>query len=112
MQLEVERRASRRYQVRLHIHYHVSEKGSASRSATATTCDMSTGGLSFRSRKSLPVGSHVEMLVEWPAKHRDDPVELQMTGFIVRSGAGRTAVRITFWRFRVDSAAESIRATA
>jgi hypothetical protein len=75
---------------------------------------MSTTGLSFRTRKPVPVGSHVEMIVDWPAKYGDDqPIDLQLTGFVVRSDSTRTAVRVTSRRFRINSHFhEEYRATA
>ncbi|HEY2016781.1 MAG TPA: hypothetical protein VGH38_24925 [Bryobacteraceae bacterium] len=68
---------------------------------------MSTNGLSFRSRKPLPVGTHIEMVVDWPPRFGDIyPIDLVMTGFIVRSAAGTTAVRVASKKFRVNQAAE------
>jgi len=62
----------------------------------------------------LPVGAHVELVIEWPNRYEDAyPVELLATGFIVRSEGGRTAVRVTSRKLRVDQApAQSLRATA
>lgn len=77
------------------------------------TREMSTSGLSFRTRKPLPVGSHIEMIVDWPAKYADtQPIDLQLTGFIVRSDGLRTAVRVTSRRFRINSHFEPYRAMA
>ncbi len=105
MILTAERRRSRRYDLHLPVHYRVSERGSAARSGTGTTCEVSTNGLSFRTRKPLRVGSHVEMVIDWPAKFADEfPVDLRMTGFIVRSRNGRVGVRITSHKFRVETA--------
>jgi hypothetical protein len=74
---------------------------------------MSTTGLSFRTRKPLPVGSHIELIIDWPAKYQDDqPIDLQLTGFVVRSDHGRTAVRVTSRRFRINPQTEPYRATA
>ena len=76
----------RRYELHLPVHYRISQKGVVARWGTGMTREMSTTGLSFRTRKPLPVGSHVEMIVDWPAKYADDqPIDLQLTGFIVRS---------------------------
>jgi PilZ domain len=103
--LPVERRASNRYDVRLPIHYRISQRGGIERSGTGTTFEMSSTGLSFRSRKPLPIGAHLEMIVEWPARYGDlYPIDLQATGFVVRSESGRTAVRVTSRRFRVLTA--------
>ena len=56
-----DRRENRRYEIRLPLHYRVSEKGAPPRSGSGNTCDLSTGGLSFRCRRALPVGTHIEM---------------------------------------------------
>jgi hypothetical protein len=54
------------------------------------------------------------MSIEWPSKYGDlYPIELQATGFIVRSVGGRIAVRVTSRKFHVDTALqEPYRATA
>jgi c-di-GMP-binding flagellar brake protein YcgR len=108
-----ERRETRRYDLHLPIHYRVSQKGTITRWGTGTTREISTSGLSFRTRKPLPVGSHVEMIVDWPAKYSEEqPMDLQLTGFVVRSDGSRTAVRVTSRRFRINSHFEDYRATA
>jgi hypothetical protein len=54
------------------------------------------------------------MVIEWPARYDDVyPIDLQATGFVVRSENGRTAVRVTSRKFRVMSApAQSIPVSA
>ena len=111
--LAQERRASRRYELHLPVHFRVSQKGVIARWGSGLTRDISTSGLSFRTRKPIPVGSHVELVVDWPAKYAEaQPIDLQLTGFVVRSDSGRTAVRITSHRFRIDSQSQPYRATA
>jgi hypothetical protein len=112
--LSMERRTSNRYDVRLQVHYRVSQRGGMDRSGTGTTYDMSSSGLSFRSRKPLPIGAHLEMVIEWPARYEDIyPIDLQATGFVVRSENGRTAVRVTSRKFRVlADSAQSVPASA
>jgi hypothetical protein len=68
------------------------------------TRDISTAGLSFRCRRALPVGAHIELNIEWPARHNSEPIDLQLTGFVMRSDNGRTAVRVTSHRFRMAEA--------
>jgi hypothetical protein len=60
------------------------------------------------------VGAHIEIGVEWPSKYGDlYPIELQVTGFIVRSVGGKIGVRVTSRKFRVDAMLEQpYRATA
>jgi len=108
-----DRRDNRRYEIRLPLHYRVSEKGAPPRSGSGTTCELSTRGLSFRCRRALPVGTHIEMTVDWPPRYGDIyPIDLVMTGFIVRSMGGRTAVRVSSRKFRVNAAEVSYQATA
>src|SRR5580658_7252124 len=110
----IERRANTRYELRLPLRYRVSRKGEPTYIGTGLTQDLSIHGISFRCRKSLPVGAHVEVLVDWPAKYADAyPIELQVTGFVLRSNNGRTAVRMTSHRLRVSELpAEPVRVSA
>jgi hypothetical protein len=95
------------------VHFRISQKGIVPRWGTGLTRDISTSGLSFRTRKPLPVGSHIELVLDWPAKYAEQQtIDLQLTGFIVRSDSGRTAVRITSHRFRIDSQTQPYQATA
>ena len=109
-----ERRHNRRYPLRLPLQYRLSLKGEAPRTGSGMTMDMSANGISFRSRRPLPPGAHIEIVVNWPAKHADMyPIDLQLTGFVVRSDPSRTAVRMTSKRFKIAQIpAEPIRATA
>ena len=52
--------------------------------------------------------------MDWPPRYGDIyPIDLVMTGFIVRSVGGRTAVRVASRKFRVNAeAAVAYRATA
>jgi hypothetical protein len=103
-----ERRQTRRYELRLPLRYRVSEKGAAPCTGSGSTCDMSTTGLSFRCRRALPVGAHVELIIDWPPRYGDVyPIELQVTGFIVRTENGRIGVRVTSRKFRVDQVPEA-----
>src|SRR3982751_3616920 len=99
-----DRRLNQRYSIHLPIHFRVSQKGATTRWGTGVTCDISSNGVSFRCRRPLPIGSHVEMIVDWPAQYGDTyPIDLQATGFVVRSTATRAAVRMTSRRFRIET---------
>jgi hypothetical protein len=93
---------NRRFNIHLPIHFRVSQKGETSRWATGVTCDISSCELTFRCRKPLPVGAHVEMFIEWPARQDDYPLELVATGFVVRSSASKASVSMTAHRFRTE----------
>ncbi len=112
--LFAERRQHPRYAVHMPVDYHVSQKGRIARAGSGFSLDMSSSGLSFRSRGVLPEGAHIEMVIDWPVKYADVyPVDLLVTGFVVRSDTHQTAVRITSRKFRVAEApTEPIRASA
>jgi hypothetical protein len=109
-----ERRADPRYGVRLPLHYRIAQRGQPVISGAGLTLDVSTNGISFRCRKPLPLGVHIEVSVAWPALYRDMyPIDLLGTGFVVRSDRGRAAMRMTSHRLRVSSIpAEAVRASA
>jgi hypothetical protein len=110
----IERRTHPRYDLRLPLRYRISQKGTAPFTGTGSTHDLSVHGISFRCRKPLPVGAHIELLVDWPAKYGDlYPIELQVTGFVLRSASGKAAVRMTSHRYRVSEIPiETVRASA
>jgi len=100
-----DRRVNQRFAIHLPIHFRVSQKGASSRWGSGVTCDISSGGVSFRCRRPLPVGAHIEMLIDWPAKYDEVyPIDLQSTGFIVRSDGNKTSVRMTARHLRINAA--------
>jgi hypothetical protein len=67
------------------------------------TYDLSTSGVAFHCRRPLPVGAHIEMSIAWPVKYQDAyPVDLLITGLIMRSESGRTVARMTSHKLRAD----------
>jgi hypothetical protein len=91
-----------RFNLQLPIHFRVSQRGETSRWASGVTCDMSSTGVTFRCRKALPVGAHIEMAIEWPERQDSYQMELLATGFVVSSSATKAEVNMTAHRFRVD----------
>ena len=75
-----------------------------SRWAKAGVRDISSSGVCFRSAKPCPVGSYVEMVINWPVK-RDDmqAMSIEATGVVVRYDRGRVGVRMTSCELRVES---------
>jgi PilZ domain len=110
----IERRAHPRFDLRLPLHYRVTQKGVAPYIGNGLSLDLSVGGISFRCRRPLPVGAQIELLVDWPAKYGElFPIELQVIGFVLRSAGGRTAVRMLSHRLRVSEVpSEPVRASA
>jgi hypothetical protein len=105
---KIESRSKQRFELDLNVHYRLSTRGAASsRWGTGTVVDMSSSGLSMRCRRPLPVGGHLEMIIDWPATHGGHcPMYLHATGFVVRSGGTKAAMRLTSHRFRLEPVAE------
>ena len=96
------RRTAQRFNLRLNLRYRLSEKGVEHRWSAGTTRDLSREGLGIKPRRPLPVGSHIEIRIDWPARYESvHPVELQITGFVIRSENNRAAIRISSHRFLV-----------
>jgi hypothetical protein len=110
MEQSSERREKRRFVLAHTIRFRLSAKRLTSRWAIGTIQDMSSSGVSFRCRRPLPLGGHLELIVDWPATFGNPRlVNLHASGFVVRSSRTKTAVRITSHRFQtVDWPAASI----
>jgi PilZ domain len=98
-----DRRANRRYEINLPIRF----RGTTSATGRWTygmSRDMSSIGLCIVSPKRLPAGAHVELIIDWPYQSRGaGRIDLEATGFVVRSEDDRLAVRLTSHQFRVGA---------
>ena len=103
VQCRPDRRTKRRYKLRLEMQFRVCGHWSVSRWAKAGLRDISSGGVCFRCSKPCPVGSYVEMIIDWPVK-RDDlqKMSIEATGVVVRCERGRIGVRLTSCELRVE----------
>ena len=96
-----ERREKRRYVLAHTIRFRLSAKQPTSRWAVGTIQDMSSSGISFRCRRPLPLGGHLELVIDWPSLGNRRLVSLHASGFVVRSSRTKDAVRITSHRFHI-----------
>ena len=115
METVSERREKQRFVLAHTIRFRLSAKQPTSRWAIGTIHDMSSSGVSFRCRRPLPLGGHLELVVDWPTGHGNHRlVSLHASGFVVRSSRTKAAVRITSHRFHIVDwpADSSIRAIA
>ena len=100
-----ERRLNLRYKIHLPVHFRVSFRSETSRWRSSVIADISSTGISFPCRQPLPIGAHVEMLIDWPAHaHDSEPIQLHAGGYVVRRSSTKAGVRITSHRFRVELA--------
>jgi hypothetical protein len=104
--LRQERRKCKRFPLAFPIRYRVTQRNGPPLTGGGTTCDISLAGIGFLCREELPVGSHIEMVARWPVKPAGRcPLDLQMTGFVVRSSPGYTAAIVTSHKLCADAAA-------
>lgn len=65
------------------------------------TLDMSAGGLLIDAPEAAPVGSTVELVLDWPGLYHGKPmVHLFLIGSVMRNDSRGTALRILSHQFR------------
>jgi len=96
-----ERRLGRRYGIALELRWKLVRRRRVLESGTGTTLDLSSGGILFDGGRPLPVGLNVELSIAWPALLHDvAPMQLVVTGRIVRTHGTRTGIHMTGHEFR------------
>jgi hypothetical protein len=98
-----ERRGTSRFPVREDLRYRVVQSRAALVSGCGATLNIGSGGILFTTEDKLPVGRTVELSVNWPAKLDGISLQFVATGRVVRSDAGRAAVRIERYEFKTRS---------
>jgi hypothetical protein len=65
------------------------------------TVNISSGGVCFTTQSLLPVGTSVELSMNWPALMRDSsPIKLIIYGRVIRSGENKVVVTVGGHTFR------------
>jgi hypothetical protein len=99
--IQSERRGNRRYHLELDVRYKVLRRGGVLFEGTGKTVDISTRGLMFATPALIPVGAQIEITVSWPIRVSGIyPIQLSVMGYVVRSDAGGTGVRMTIREFQ------------
>lgn len=96
-----DRRSDRRYDIALDLRWKVIRRRRVLDAGTGTTLDLSSGGILFETDRQLPTGLNVELSISWPVLlHNVAPLQLVVTGRIVRAAGRRTAIRMMQHEFR------------
>jgi hypothetical protein len=108
--IQGDRRGDRRYNLKLDLRWKLVRRRKVLESGSGRTLDLSSSGLFFEAGRPLPVGLNVEISVSWPALlHNIAPMQLVVSGKIVRADGMRAAVSILQHEFRTaGSTAEPI----
>ncbi len=96
-----DRRSDRRYAIHLDLRWKLIRRRRILETGVGRTLDLSSGGILIETEHQLPVGLNVELSVSWPVMlHNVSPMQLAISGKIVRSVGHRAAIRMTQHEFR------------
>jgi hypothetical protein len=96
-----DRRQDRRYEIRLDLRWKLIRRRRVLDNGVGQTMDLSSGGILFDAGRQLPVGLNVELSIAWPVLlHNVAPLQLIVSGRIVRSASNRIAVSMVQHEFR------------
>lgn len=98
---ELDRRGNSRFPVQEEVVYKVLSSKSAPLVGRGRTLNIGSGGILFTTESNLTVGRAVEISVNWPARIGGTcPLKLVALGKVIRSEAGKAAVRIEKYQFK------------
>jgi hypothetical protein len=98
-----DRRQDRRYRIHLDLKWKLIRRRRVLENGTGSTVDLSSGGILFDPGRQLPVGLNVELAISWPVLLRNEtPMQLIVSGRIVRAGQNRIAVAMSQHEFRTS----------
>ena len=96
-----DRRTDRRYGIQLDLRWKLIRRRRVLENGVGHTVDFSSGGVLFDAGRPLPVGLNVELAITWPVLlHDQAPLQLIVSGRIVRCAANRAAVEMAQHEFR------------
>jgi hypothetical protein len=99
----VERRSDRRYDLSLELRWKLIRRRRVLDTGTGTTLDVSSGGILFQTDRPIPNGGSLEVSISWPARlHNVAPMQLVVSGRVVRGGGGKAAIRMIQHEFRTS----------
>jgi hypothetical protein len=96
-----DRRSDRRYRINLDLRWKLIHRRKVQDTGVGRTVDLSSGGILFEATREMPVGLNVELSVSWPVLlHQVAPMQLVISGRIVRVTGRHVALRMTQHEFR------------
>jgi hypothetical protein len=99
-----ERRRDKRYGMQLQLRWKLVRRRRLIDAGTGCTVNMSSGGIRFEAGRDMPAGLNVELAISWPILLLNvAPMQLFVTGRILRSGEGWAAIRTVTHEFRTFS---------
>jgi hypothetical protein len=106
-----DRRRDRRYGIDLEVRWRVIRRRRVMDSGVGRTLDLSSGGILFDAGRQLSFGTNVELAISWPVLLQNQaPLQLIVSGRVVRCAGNRTAVMMAQHEFRTSGASAEQRA--
>jgi hypothetical protein len=94
-----DRRRGARYPLRLTLKFSAVTPPICS--GDGETLNISSKGLLFTTKESLAIGQRLQVSLDWPASLDNIPLRLVVSGEILRSGDGQSAMTIEKYEFRI-----------
>jgi hypothetical protein len=99
--IDSQRRRDRRYALHLELNWRLVRRRRILESGTGYTLDLSSSGILLDAGRHLPAGLNLELSVSWPVLHQNvAPLELSVSGRIVRSDGRVAAIQMIQHEFR------------
>jgi hypothetical protein len=103
--LNPDRRGTVRFPVNLELRYSVVGHRRPAENGSGRTIDMSSSGLSFTPDTPLSIGQTLDVSIDWPVLLDGGvPLQLVVSGVVVRSGGAVIAMRIERHEFKTRRA--------
>jgi hypothetical protein len=100
----LDRRNKLRFPFNRELRYKLLENDTIIAAGEGETIDMSSGGVAFRTNKTLKAGSLIELSISWPALLYDScPMRLVVFGRVARLADSVAACTVEKWEFRTGS---------
>jgi hypothetical protein len=96
-----DRRRDKRYEIGLEVKWKLIRRRKVLDTGAGRTMDLSSGGILLEADRPLPVGLNLELSITWPVMlHNVAPLQLMVSGRIVRSRGKQVAIRMMQHEFR------------
>jgi hypothetical protein len=96
-----DRRRDKRYEISLDVRWKLIRRRKVLDNGVGRTMDLSSGGMLIDAGRPLPVGLNLELSITWPVLlHNVAPLQLVVTGRIVRARGSQAAIKMVQHEFR------------
>jgi hypothetical protein len=103
-----ERRNKQRFPLQRELRYKLLEDNLSGMAGRGESIDISSGGVSFTTDRSLPADAIIEVSMSWPvALENDCPLRLVVRGRVIRSEGAAVACSIDKFEFRTQARASN-----